>query len=192
MGSRASLTPPPSCHPCPTAGAVVGGIAAATLVAVGVWYALKKRRSRVSPVAISNPAYHQGAPQRGSRRRAARAVVAGRAGGPCRRGLDPKAWALAAAACTARTSNNLRMCACASDCAAEPHLPKINPGIRDAQLAEVVEQTGVRQGPPCAPALAAARIAGDVLQAWPGASGAELQLAPPPLLCPLLLQAAPR
>lgn len=35
-----------SAHPTPTAGAVVGGVVAAALVAGGVWYGLKRRREK--------------------------------------------------------------------------------------------------------------------------------------------------
>ncbi len=42
------------------AGSVIGGLAAAALVAVGVWYAVKKRRTRARSMAVSNPTFEQG------------------------------------------------------------------------------------------------------------------------------------
>ncbi|KAI7844116.1 hypothetical protein COHA_002255 [Chlorella ohadii] len=41
-------------------GSVIGGLAAAALVAVGVWYAVKKRRTGARSMAVSNPTFEQG------------------------------------------------------------------------------------------------------------------------------------
>ena len=53
----APFVPPVSLTP---AGGVIGGLVAAALVAVGVWYVAKKRRTAgAGGMAISNPAFEQ-------------------------------------------------------------------------------------------------------------------------------------
>lgn len=62
--SYPSLSGPTHSHaatPPSAAGGVIGGLVAAALVAVGVWYVVKKRRTvGAAGMAISNPAYEQG------------------------------------------------------------------------------------------------------------------------------------